>query len=38
MDTGCETGLVELIVMLEEVKGAKGSGVWWGRCDYCAQV
>ena len=28
-DMGCEPGLVEqLIVMLEGVKGTKGSGVW----------
>jgi len=29
MDTGCETGLVvQMIVMLGDIKGAMGSGVW----------
>lgn len=33
MDMGCEPGSIErMIVMLEDVKGAKGSGVWWERC------
>lgn len=33
MDMGCEPGLAEqMIVMLKDVKGAKGSCVWWGRC------
>lgn len=39
MDMGCETGsVVQTSVVLEDVKGAKGSGVWWGRCHQRAQV